>query len=191
MCISFDLLDRSGEWKNDSSGTEGAPSTEPDIPNATTMDQIAASSPPKDSGAKEGGGDRRSRLFRTSSSNPSNKKKQSLSFSITSSSDQQPLQQLQQLTSQLPPKSALDACLSPTNVEPRKTLLDQLAKTFNTEISILPDVVVLVGPQEPHGGISSPKISDLLSRTFKVTFSPQNTAEIKAILTALMNKIQK
>lgn len=76
-------------------------------------------------------------------------------------------------------------------MEPRKTLLDQLARTFNTEMTLLPDVVVLVGPQEPHGGTSSPKISDLILRTFKVTFSPQNTAEIKAILSALMNKIQK
>uniref|UniRef100_A0A336L930 CSON006338 protein n=1 Tax=Culicoides sonorensis TaxID=179676 RepID=A0A336L930_CULSO len=189
-------LDRSGEWRNDSSGNEGAPSTDPDIPNAT--ESVAASSPPKDSSAKNetGGGDRRSRLFRTSSSTPSNKKKQSLSFSLTNSGEPQPMQQLQQQLSQqqfsqLPPKSVLDACLSPTNVEPRKTLLDQLTKTFNTEISILPEVVVLVGPQEPHGGTSSPKISDLLSRTFKVTFSPQNTAEIKAILSALMIKIQK
>lgn len=89
------------------------------------------------------------------------------------------------------PRSALDACLSPTNVEPRKTLLDQLERTFSTQINVLPEVVVLVGPQEPHGGTSSPNISTLLSNTFKPTFSPQNTAEIKAILQALMNKIQK
>ncbi|XP_063704052.1 phosphofurin acidic cluster sorting protein 2 isoform X2 [Culicoides brevitarsis] len=186
--------DRSGEWKNDSSGNEGAPSTDPDIPNATQQSEQIAASPPKDS--KEGGGDRRSRLFRTSSSTPSNKKKQSLSFSISSNDQQQTLQQqISSASSQFPQMKSnamLDACLSPTNVEPRKTLLDQLAKIFNMEISILPDVVVLVGPQEAHGGgILSPKVSELLSRTFKVTFSPQNTAEIKAILTALMNKIQK
>lgn len=131
-------------------------------------------SPPRE---KETIIDRRSKLFRATSSTPSNKKKQSLSLT----SDQQSITL----------KSVLDSCLSPTNVEPRKSLLDQLTRTFSTEEAILPDIVSIIGPPEPHGGIFMQRLAPLLSVSFRPTFSPQNTAEVRAVLQALMNKIQK
>lgn len=138
----------------------------------------ATSSPPRE---KEAIIERRNKLFRATSNTPSGKKKQSLSLS----SDQQPM------LMQQPLKSVLDSCLSPTNVEPRKSLLDQLIRTFTTEEAVLPDVVSMIGPPEPHGGIISQRLAPLLAMSFRPTFSPQNTAEIRAILQALMNKIQK
>lgn len=90
-----------------------------------------------------------------------------------------------------PTKSALDACLSPTNVEPRKSLLDQLTRTFSTEEAVLPDVLSIVGPPEPMSGFLTQRLSPILAASFRPIFSPHNTAEVKAVMQALMNKIHK
>lgn len=170
--ICLFLIERGADWKNDSALNDSNTTGDADL-----AEMVMSSSPPKDSG-----GDRKTRLFRTASgAGGGNKKKQALNFSTTS----------EQLLVSSQNRSAIDTCLSPTNVEPRKILLDQLARIFTAEINILPEVVIMIGPQEPHGGTSSPKIGGLLSATFKSTFSPLNTAEVKAILSALMNKIQK
>lgn len=167
------ISDKGLEWKNDSSGNEGAAcNTDPEAPNSDPP--AATNSPPRE---KEANTERRSKLFRATSSTPSGKKKQSLSLSADQS--QQPL------------KSVLDSCLSPTNVEPRKSLLDQLTRTFSTEEAILPDIVSIIGPPEPHGGVVGQRMAPLLTASFRPTFTPHNTAEIKAVLQALMNKIQK
>lgn len=170
----FFLTDKNNEIKSDITANEVVPSVETDLP--LLSDALLSGSPPKE---KEAMSDRKSRIFRTSSGTPANKKKQNLNFSTT--------EHLPSL-----PKSTLEACLSPTNVEPRKTFLDQLSRIFiASEANVLPEVVILVGPQEPHGGTSSPNMGIILSMTFKTTFSLQNTAEVKAILSALMNRIQK
>ncbi|XP_059609911.1 phosphofurin acidic cluster sorting protein 2-like isoform X1 [Phlebotomus argentipes] len=165
--------ERSGDWRNDSSGNEGgAGNTDPEAPNS---DPQNTGSPPR-SGDKESATDRRSRLFRAASGQPSSsKKKHSLSLG----------------SEQSQPKSALDACLSPTNVEPRKSLLDQVARTFATDEAILPDVVSLVGPPELHHVALSSRLAPLLAASFRPTFAPHNTAEVRAVMQALMNKIQK
>lgn len=171
--------DRSGDWKNDSSGNEGgAGNTDPE---ALSSDPQNTGSPPKEK--EPTAVEKKNRLFRTSSSTPNSakKQKQSLSFTSTSGGDQQQ-----------PKASPLETCLSPTNVEPRKSLLEQLSRTFTTEESLLPDVVTIMGP--PEGSSSSsftPRLVSLISNTFRPTFSPNNTAEVKAITQALMNKIQK
>lgn len=119
--------------------------------------------------------EKRSRLFRTSSSTPSggSKKKQSLSLSAE-------------------PRSVLETCLSPTNVEPRKMLLDQLSRIFASEDSVIPDVVTIVSPPEALSGSGLvSKLTALFANSFKPSFVPQNTAEVKAVLQALMGKIQK
>lgn len=119
--------------------------------------------------------EKRSRLFRTSSSTPSGggKKKQSLSLSAE-------------------PRSVLETCLSPTNVEPRKMLLDQLSRIFASEESVIPDVVTIISPPEALSGSSLvSKLTALFANSFKPAFVPQNTAEVKAVLQALMGKIQK
>lgn len=116
-------------------------------------------------------------MFRATSTVPSGKKKQSLSLSAD-----------QQATAL---KSVLDSCLSPTNVEPRKSLLDQLTRTFSTEEAVLPDVLSIFGPPESHSAVIMQRLAPLLSVSFRPTFSPQNTAEIRAVLQALMNKIHK
>lgn len=163
------------DWKNDSSGNEAAAgSTDPDALNSDAQPNIT-NSPPRE---KETINERRSKLFRSSTTAvTSGKKKQSLSLTA----DQQ--------TTAL--KSVLDSCLSPTNVEPRKLLLDQLTRTFSTEEAILPDTVSILGPPEPHGGMLMQRLSPLISAAFRPTFSPQNTAEVRAVLQALMNKIHK
>lgn len=69
--------------------------------------------------------------------------------------------------------------------------MDQLSRTFATEESILPDVITLVGPPEHHVGSLAPRLAPLLSSILRPTFATQNTAEVKAVLQALMNKIQK
>lgn len=162
--------DRGGDsWRADSSGNEGTTHTDPDAPNS---DPQNATSPPKD--AAQASGDKRKTIFRTSSNAPSSasKKKQSLSFSSE-------------------PKSvALDACLSPTNVEPRKSLLEQLSRTFATDETTLPEVVSIVGPSEP-GNLFVHRLMTLLSTNIRPMFQAHNTAEIKAILQSLMTKIQK
>ena len=166
------ILERGNDWKNDSSGNEGgAGNTDPE---AMSSDQQYTGSPPKDKDS--GGADRKSRLFRTSSSTPSSaaKKKQSLNFFSE------------------PPKSVLETCLSPTNVEPRKSLLDQVTRTFATEESQLPDIITLIGPAEYLGSPLTPRLQSLLTASFRpVTFVVNNTAEVRAVIQALMNKIQK
>lgn len=118
--------------------------------------------------------EKRSRLFRTSSSTPGGgKKKQSLSLSAE-------------------PRSVLETCLSPTNVEPRKMLLDQLSRIFASEDSVIPDVVTIISPPEALSGSTLvTKLTALFANSFKPAFMPQNTAEVKAVLQALMGKIQK
>ncbi|XP_053682484.1 phosphofurin acidic cluster sorting protein 2 isoform X2 [Sabethes cyaneus] len=166
--------DRSGDWKNDSSGNEGgAGNTDPE---ALSSDPQNTGSPPKEK--ETAAVEKKTRLFRTSSSTPNSakKQKQSLSFS----------------TGEQPKASPLETCLSPTNVEPRKSLLEQLSRTFTTEESQLPDVVTIVGPPEATSSpFCTPRLVSLISSTFRPTFSPNNTAEVKAITQALMNKIQK
>ncbi|XP_055696699.1 phosphofurin acidic cluster sorting protein 2 isoform X8 [Lutzomyia longipalpis] len=167
------LMEKSGDWRNDSSGNEGgAGNTDPEAPNS---DPQNTGSPPR-SGDKESATDRRNRLFRAASNQPSSSKKKH-SLSLASEQSQ--------------PKSALDACLSPTNVEPRKSLLDQVARTFATDEAILPDVVSLVGPPEAHHVALTARLAPLLAASFRPTFAPHNTAEVRAVLQALMNKIQK
>lgn len=164
--------DKGSEWKNDSSGNENA-HTDPEAPNSDPQ-QNNTGSPPRDKDASAVN-DRRSKLFRATSNTPSSggKKKQSLTLSAD------------------PSKSVLDTCLSPTNVEPRKSLLDQLTRTFSTEEAVLPDVVSIVGPPEPFSGFLTQRLAPLLAATFRPIFSPHNTAEVKAVLQALMNKIHK
>ncbi|XP_052868710.1 phosphofurin acidic cluster sorting protein 2 [Anopheles cruzii] len=173
--------DRSGDWKNDSSGNEGgAGNTDPE---ALSSDPQNTGSPPKEKDTSE----KKNRLFRTSSSTPNSakKQKQTLSFQM----EHQQLQQHQQQHQQKP--SPLETCLSPTNVEPRKSLLEQLQRTFTTEESVLPEVVTIVGPPEATSASLTPRFASLISSTFRSTFLPNNTAEVKAITQALMNKIQK
>lgn len=176
--LFFPVVDKCLEWKNDSSGNEAAAgSTDPDGLNsdAQPYQSNITNSPPRE---KETINERRSKLFRSSTSAaPTGKKKQSLILTA----DQQTIAL----------KSVLDSCLSPTNVEPRKLLLDQLTRTFSTEEAILPDIVSILGPPEPHGGLLMQSLSPLISAAFRPTFSPQNTAEVRAVLQALMNKIQK
>lgn len=105
-------------------------------------------------------------------SSSSHKKKQSLSLSATE------------------PRSMWESCLSPTNIEPRKTLLDQLARTFATDETQLPDIVCIVGPTEVHGQALVSRLTAILGTT-KPLFSPLNSAEVKSIVQALLNKIQK
>ena len=166
----FETIDRGNEsWRADSSGNEGnAGNTDPEAPNSDP--QNTAGSPPKDTQAS---GDKRKTIFRTSSNTPNSaiKKKQSLSFSTE-------------------PRITFDTCLSPTNVEPRKSLLEQLTRTFATDETALPDVVSIVGPPEP-GCISMHRATTILATSLRPLFQAHNTAEIKAILQSLMNKIQK
>ncbi|XP_026841186.1 phosphofurin acidic cluster sorting protein 2 isoform X2 [Drosophila persimilis] len=90
------------------------------------------------------------------------------------------------------PRSVLETCLSPTNVEPRKLLLDQLSRVFAGEDNAIPEVVTIISPPEALGGSSLlAKLVTLFANSFKPAFVPQNTAEVKAVLQALMAKIQK
>ncbi|XP_017847198.1 phosphofurin acidic cluster sorting protein 2 isoform X2 [Drosophila busckii] len=192
------LADRAG---NDSSGNEG---------NAGYTDGQGSdtqNSPPRDKDyirnanviTPQAQTEKRSRLFRTSSNTPniantgaaaagasagagsvgSNssaviKRKHTLSLCATE------------------PRSALETCLSPTNVEPRKLLLDQLSRVFAGEDNAIPEVVTIISPPEALGGsILLAKLVTLFANSFKPAFVPQNTAEVKAVLQALMAKIQK
>lgn len=170
MIISFFFKDRA-----DSSGNEGnAVNTDPEV--GANSDPQQNTSPPKDLPIASSN-DKRKTIFRTSSNTPASaKKKQSLSFTE-------------------PKISTLETCLSPTNVEPRKLLLEQLSRAFaTTDESILPEVVSILGPpdREPLS-LFSHRLMTLLSsiRPSIILFQAQNTAEIKAILQSLMNKIQK
>jgi hypothetical protein len=169
------FLERGNDWKNDSSGNEGGAGGNTD-PEALSSDPQNTGSPPKDKDSSGPPADRKSRLFRTSSSTPSSaaKKKQSLNFAAE------------------PPRSVLDTCLSPTNVEPRKSLLDQLSRTFATEETQLPDIITLIGPAEYQGSPLTLRLQSLLTASFRpVTFVVNNTAEVKAVFQALMTKIHK
>ncbi|XP_058118102.1 phosphofurin acidic cluster sorting protein 2 [Anopheles ziemanni] len=181
------IQDRSGEWKNDSSGNEGgAGNTDPE---ALSSDPQNTGSPPKE---KETAVEKKNRLFRTTSSTPNSAKKQKQTLSFQMDPHQQQLQQHQMQHQQHQQKpSPLETCLSPTNVEPRKSLLEQLQRTFTTEESLLPEVVTVVGPPEASTASLTPRLASLISSTFRPTFLPNNTAEVKAITQALMNKIQK
>lgn len=139
--------------------------------------------------------EKRSRLFRTSSNTPAatvavvggnsgaaaggaggggGKRKHTLSLSSSE------------------PRSALETCLSPTNVEPRKMLLDQLSRVFAGDDNVIPEVVTIISPPEALGGSALlAKLVTLFGNSFKPAFVPQNTAEVKAVLQALMAKIQK
>lgn len=200
--------DKGIDWRCDSSGNENNQHTDPEAPNSDSPVAAppghaanqhhhhhsgggatnATGSPPRDK-------DARHKLFRVASSTPSasgsgsgagagsgplgsSKQRQTLSLSGADA---------------LSGKSALllDTCLSPTNVEPRKTLLDQLQRTFATEEAMLPDVLTIVGPPEPHSGYLTQRLAPLFAATFRPTFVPHNTAEVKAVMQALMNKIHK
>jgi phosphofurin acidic cluster sorting protein 2 len=162
------------DWKNDSSGNEGGTGgTDPDAPNS---DPQNAGSPPKEKERGDKENSSRNKLFRTTSGTAamsSGKKKQSLNLTAD------------------PPKSLLDACLSPTNVEPRKTLLEQLSRTFATDEAVLPEVVTMIGPAESFNTTFTARLTAILSSASRPTFLPHNTAEVKAVLQALMVKIQK
>lgn len=92
-------------------------------------------------------------------------------------------------------KSVFETCLSPTNFEPRKQLLEQLTKVFShTEDICLPEIVTLITPVEALGTTNSniiTRLTNTLTAQFRPAFQPQNTSEVKVILQALMNKIQK
>lgn len=71
-------------------------------------------------------------------------------------------------------------------------LLDQLSRIFASEDSVIPDEVTIISPPEALSGSSLvPKLTTLFANSFKPAFVPQNTAEVKAVLQALMGKIQK
>lgn len=84
-----------------------------------------------------------------------------------------------------------DSCLSPTNIEPRKALLEQLSRTFASDDSIIPEVVSIMGPSQPNGQSLVSRLAPILSTTIRSLLITHNTAEVKAVLQALMNKIQK
>ncbi|XP_039971354.1 phosphofurin acidic cluster sorting protein 2 isoform X2 [Bactrocera tryoni] len=200
--------DRPTDYRNDSSGNEGnafntdgqnsdpqnsPPRSDKDYMRLQLLQQQQQQLTPVSGGGNSGSAftfsEKRSRLFRTSSNTPSGagsgsggggaigmgmgKKKQTLSLTAE-------------------PRSVLETCLSPTNVEPRKLLLDQLSRIFANEDTNLPDVVTIISPPEALSGSALiPKLTTLLANSFKPAFVPQNTAEVKAVLQALMGKIQK
>ncbi|XP_036213269.2 phosphofurin acidic cluster sorting protein 2 isoform X3 [Bactrocera oleae] len=200
--------DRPTDYRNDSSGNEGnafntdgqnsdpqnsPPRSDKDYMRLQLLQQTQQQLTPVSGGGNSGSAftfsEKRSRLFRSSSNTPSgagsgsggggaigmgmSKKKQTLSLTAE-------------------PRSVLETCLSPTNVEPRKLLLDQLSRIFASDDTNLPDVVTLISPPEALSGSAlMPKLTTLLANSFKPAFVPQNTAEVKAVLQALMGKIQK
>ncbi|XP_055853249.1 phosphofurin acidic cluster sorting protein 2 isoform X2 [Episyrphus balteatus] len=182
--------DRCPEFRNDSSGNEAnagntdgqtsdpqnSPPREKDfLQNAFNMTPVTPGPPVTVLSQPPPPSEKRSRLFRTSSSTPGGGKQKKQSLSLTAE-----------------PRSVLETCLSPTNVEPRKMLLDQLSKVFATDESVIPDVVTIISPPEALVSISwASKLTQLFANTFKPAFLPQNTAEVKAVLQALMGKIQK
>ncbi|KAH8337318.1 hypothetical protein KR059_006975 [Drosophila kikkawai] len=137
--------------------------------------------------------EKRSRLFRTSSNTPgimgSGGGGNSSSVSVSASGGGK---RKHTLSLSAEPRSMLETCLSPTNVEPRKLLLDQLSRVFAGEDSAIPEVVTIISPPEALGGsVLLAKLVTLFANSFKPAFVPQNTAEVKAVLQALMAKIQK
>uniref|UniRef100_A0A6P4EZP2 Phosphofurin acidic cluster sorting protein 2 isoform X4 n=1 Tax=Drosophila rhopaloa TaxID=1041015 RepID=A0A6P4EZP2_DRORH len=134
--------------------------------------------------------EKRSRLFRTSSNTPGITGSGGNSASAISASGGGKRKHTLSLSAE--PRSMLETCLSPTNVEPRKLLLDQLSRVFAGEDSGIPEVVTIISPPEALGGSALlAKLVTLFANSFKPAFVPQNTAEVKAVLQALMAKIQK
>nr|XP_036673436.1 phosphofurin acidic cluster sorting protein 2 isoform X2 [Drosophila suzukii] len=134
--------------------------------------------------------EKRSRLFRTSSNTPGITASGGNSASAISASGGGKRKHTLSLSAE--PRSMLETCLSPTNVEPRKLLLDQLSRVFAGEDSSIPEVVTIISPPEALGGSALlAKLVTLFANSFKPAFVPQNTAEVKAVLQALMAKIQK
>lgn len=135
--------------------------------------------------------EKRSRLFRSTSSTPAITGNNSNS-GINNTSSALSGKKKQMLSLSAEPRSVLETCLSPTNVEPRKVLLDQLSKEFASEDSMLPEVVTIISPPEALSGSHIAKLlTTLIANSFKPAFMPHNTAEVKAVLQALMGKIQK
>ncbi|XP_070073397.1 phosphofurin acidic cluster sorting protein 2 isoform X2 [Drosophila takahashii] len=135
--------------------------------------------------------EKRSRLFRTSSNTPGITGSGGNSGSAISASGGGGKRK-HTLSLSAEPRSMLETCLSPTNVEPRKLLLDQLSRVFAGEDSAIPEVVTIISPPEALGGSALlAKLVTLFANSFKPAFVPQNTAEVKAVLQALMAKIQK
>jgi hypothetical protein len=56
--------------------------------------------------------------------------------------------------------------------------------------TVLPEVVAIVGPPEASSNFFIHRLSTLFTANI-ILFQAQNTAEIKAILQSIMNKIQK
>ncbi|XP_052834877.1 phosphofurin acidic cluster sorting protein 2 isoform X4 [Drosophila gunungcola] len=134
--------------------------------------------------------EKRSRLFRTSSNTPGITGSAGNSANAISASGGGKRKHTLSLSAE--PRSMLETCLSPTNVEPRKLLLDQLSRVFAGEDSSIPEVVTIISPPEALGGSALlAKLVTLFANSFKPAFVPQNTAEVKAVLQALMAKIQK
>ncbi|KPU79698.1 uncharacterized protein Dana_GF17970, isoform C [Drosophila ananassae] len=134
--------------------------------------------------------EKRSRLFRTSSNTPVVTGSGGNSASAISASGGGKRKHTLSLSAE--PRSVLETCLSPTNVEPRKLLLDQLNRVFAGEDSVIPEVLTIISPPEALGGSGLlAKLVTLFANSFKPAFVPQNTAEVKAVLQALMAKIQK
>ncbi|KAH8306150.1 hypothetical protein KR018_002564 [Drosophila ironensis] len=134
--------------------------------------------------------EKRSRLFRTSSNTPTVAGSGGNSASAVSASGGGKRKHTLSLSAE--PRSVLETCLSPTNVEPRKLLLDQLNRVFAGEDSVIPEVLTIISPPEALGGSGLlAKLVTLFANSFKPAFVPQNTAEVKAVLQALMAKIQK
>ncbi|XP_043947075.1 phosphofurin acidic cluster sorting protein 2 isoform X2 [Drosophila biarmipes] len=134
--------------------------------------------------------EKRSRLFRTSSNTPGITASGGNNASAISASGGGKRKHTLSLSAE--PRSMLETCLSPTNVEPRKLLLDQLSRVFAGEDSSIPEVVTIISPPEALGGSALlAKLVTLFANSFKPAFVPQNTAEVKAVLQALMAKIQK
>lgn len=155
-------------WRADSSGNEGNPDAD-----AQTSETNNMTSPPRENPLPLS--EKKKTIFRTASSAPTSgtKKKQSLSFTSDSKS------------------TAPESCLSPTNIEPRKSLLEQLSRIFNSDDSSLPEILAIIGPSAESGNCLINRLTTLLSTNIRAIFQANNTVEIKAILQSLMNKIQK
>ncbi|XP_034117448.1 phosphofurin acidic cluster sorting protein 2 isoform X3 [Drosophila albomicans] len=138
--------------------------------------------------------EKRSRLFRTSSNTPAvaGGGGSGAGAGNVSNSSSAVGKRKHTLSLSAEPRSALETCLSPTNVEPRKLLLDQLSRVFAGDDNVIPEVVTIISPPEALGGSTLlAKLVTLFANSFKPAFVPQNTAEVKAVLQALMAKIQK
>lgn len=155
-------------WRADSSGNEGNADQE-----AQTSETMHLTSPPREN--PQVASDKKKTIFRTTSSVPTSgsKKKQPLIFTNE------------------PKSNVPESSLSPTSIEPRKSLLEQLSRVFNLDDSSLPEILSIIGPSVESGNCLVNRLMNLLSTNIRAIFQANNSAEIKAILQALMNKIQK